>query len=248
MFDASFRRRLAGYAPGMAAFGLAVLVTGGIALSVSAPHAAADPVALPMPAIAAASSAGGLQSVVLSGGCFWGVQGVFEHVRGVTSAVSGYAGGAAATARYEIVSTGLTGHAESVRVTFDPVRISYGQILQVFFSVALDPTEVNRQGPDSGSQYRSEIFATDAAQADVARRYIAALNASHAFAVPIATRVDPLGGFYPAEGYHQDYLVQHPESGYIEAFDLPKVDALRRLFPTLYTPTPTLAAPHGSAS
>ena len=247
MSDASFRRRLAGYAPGAAAFGLAVLVTGGVALSVSTPHAAADPVALPMPAMAGPSS-GGLQTVVLSGGCFWGVQGVFEHVRGVTSAVSGYAGGGAATARYEVVSTGLTGHAESVRVTFDPARISYGQILQVFFSVALDPTELNRQGPDSGSQYRSEVFATDAAQADIARRYIAALDASHAFAAPIATRVDPLSVFYPAEGYHQDYLVRHPDSGYIETFDMPKLDALRRLFPALYTPTPTLTAPNSSAS
>ncbi len=248
MSKPAFRQRLAGYAPGAAAFGLAVLLTGGLALSVRTPHAAADPVALPMPAGVVAPGVARLQSVVLSGGCFWGVQGVFEHVRGVTSAVSGYAGGAAATAQYEVVSTGLTGHAESVRVTFDPAQVSYAKILQIFFSVVLDPTEKNRQGPDTGSQYRSEVFTTDAAEADLARRYIASLDAAHAFAAPIATRVDPLTGFYPAEFYHQDYLTLHPQSGYIEAFDMPKVAALKRLFPSQYVEQPTLTTHAATAS
>lgn len=248
MSDHVIRRRIAGYGPSAAAFGLAVLLTGGIAMSVRTPHAAADPVALPMPAGAAASGAAKLQSVVLSGGCFWGVQGVFEHVRGVTRAVSGYAGGAASTAQYEVVSTGLTGHAESVQVTFDPAQVSYGKILQIFFSVVLDPTEKNHQGPDSGSQYRSEVFTTDAAQAELARRYIASLDAAHAFASPIATRVDPLTGFYPAESYHQDYLTLHPESGYIETFDMPKVAALKRLFPAQYVEQPTLTTQAATAS
>ena len=232
----------------VAAAGVAALVAGGLALSVRMPHAAADPVALPMPATVAAPGAAKLQSVVLSGGCFWGVQGVFEHVRGVTRAVSGYAGGAASTAQYEMVSTGLTGHAESVQVTFDPAQISYAKILQIFFSVALDPTEKNRQGPDSGSQYRSEVFTSDAAQADIARRYIASLDAAHAFAAPVATRVDPLAGFYPAESYHQDYLALHPESGYIATFDMPKLAALKRLFPSQYVEQPILTTRGAAAS
>lgn len=182
------------------------------------------------------------RSIVLSGGCFWGVQGVFQHVKGVTRAVSGYAGGTKATADYETVSSGETGHAESVQVTYDPRQVSYGTLLRVFFSVALDPTQVNRQGPDSGTQYRSEIFTTTAAEAEVAWAYIAQLDAAHVWSAPIATRVDRLPGFYAAEAYHQDYLTLHPEQPYIAFNDIPKVEALRALFPALYTPTPRLVA------
>jgi peptide-methionine (S)-S-oxide reductase len=181
------------------------------------------------------------QAAVLSGGCFWGVQGVFEHVRGVEKVLAGYAGGNAATANYETVSDGGTGHAESVQVTFDPKQISYGQILQIFFSVALDPTEINRQGPDTGTQYRSELFVADAAQRDAATAYIRQLDQAHIFARPIATRVDPLTGFYPAEAYHQDFLERHPDYPYIVYNDMPKIENLKRLFPDVYQDKPVLA-------
>jgi peptide-methionine (S)-S-oxide reductase len=183
----------------------------------------------------------GVQTAVLSGGCFWGVQGVFEHVHGVRKVLAGYAGGAAATARYEQVSEGDTGHAESVRVEFDPRQISYGRILQIFFSVALDPTEVNRQGPDYGTQYRSEVFTASPEQSHAAVAYIAQLNQSRIFSRPIATRVDPLAGFYPAEAYHQDYLERHPDQPYIAFNDIPKVENLKRLFPDSYQDKPVLA-------
>ena len=186
------------------------------------------------------------QTAVLSGGCFWGVQGVFQHVRGIERVVAGYSGGAADTANYETVSDGGTGHAESVQITYDPAQISYGQILRIFFSVALDPTEVNRQGPDSGTQYRSEVFYATPEQGQVARAYIAQLDQAHAFARPIATRVDPLTGFYPAEAYHQDYLTRHPNNPYIVINDVPKVENLQRLFPASYAAQPVLAL--GSAS
>jgi peptide-methionine (S)-S-oxide reductase len=181
------------------------------------------------------------QTAILSGGCFWGVQGVFEHVRGVTHVLAGYSGGKADTATYETVSEGDTGHAESVQVTFDPKQISYGRILQIFFSVALDPTEVNRQGPDSGTQYRSEVFVADPAQRAAATAYIAQLDQAHVFRRPIATRVDPLTGFYRAEAYHQDYLERHPYQPYIAINDIPKVEALQRLFPEVYLDKPVLA-------
>jgi peptide-methionine (S)-S-oxide reductase len=196
--------------------------------------------AVPAPLVDAPTS-GGLQSVVLSGGCFWGVQGVFEHVKGVTRAVAGYSGGAKDTAAYERVSTGTTGHAESVQVTFDPSQISYGRVLQIFFSVALDPTEVNRQGPDSGTQYRSEIFFSDATQQRVATAYIAQLDAAHVFDKPIATRVDKLTGFFPAETYHQDFLVHNPTYPYIVFNDVPKVEALKAVFPAAYRDAPVLS-------
>ena len=183
--------------------------------------------------------AGGLQTAVLSGGCFWGVQGVFEHVRGVKKAVSGYAGGAKATAEYEVVSTGATGHAESVQVTFDPKQISYGEILRIYFSVATDPTQLNRQFPDSGPQYRGDIFVMDAGQKAVAERYIAQLDAAHIYRGRIVTRVDAFKGFYPAETYHQDYLLAHPDSPYIATYDLPKVAALKALLPADYRASPT---------
>jgi peptide-methionine (S)-S-oxide reductase len=194
------------------------------------------------PAVDNPKAAGATQTAVLAGGCFWGVQGTFEHVRGVKRVVAGYAGGAKSTADYETVSTGTTGHAESVEISFDPAQISYGQILQIAFSVVFDPTELNRQGPDSGSQYRSEIFYADEAQKHIAEAYIAQLDRDHAFPHAIVTRVDPLKGFYPAEGYHQDYLIHNPSAPYIAYFDLPKVEALKRTFPEIYTEQPVLAS------
>jgi peptide-methionine (S)-S-oxide reductase len=178
--------------------------------------------------------------VVLAGGCFWGVQGVFQHVKGVTRAVSGYAGGEKRTARYETVGSGTTGHAESVEVTYDPRVVSYGRVLQLFFSVVHDPTQLNRQGPDSGPEYRSAIFPATAQQADVARAYIAQLNQSHIFKAPIVTKIEPDRVFYPAEDYHQDYLTRNPRSQYIVVNDLPKIDDLKRLFPELYRAEPVL--------
>ena len=181
------------------------------------------------PAAAQAQS----QRVVLAGGCFWGMQAVFEQLRGVTHVVAGYSGGSAATAHYEIVSTGLTGHAESVEVTYDPSRITFEQILAVYFLVAHDPTEVNRQGPDDGRQYRSEIFYTSEDQRRIAQATIAALDRQHAYAAPIVTIVAPFEAFYPAEGYHQDYVAHHPDEPYVVINDLPKLRALRERFPNL---------------
>jgi peptide-methionine (S)-S-oxide reductase len=178
--------------------------------------------------------AGAGRSVVLSGGCFWGVQGVFEHVKGVQRVVAGYAGGARDTAQYEAVSTGSTGHAESVQITYDPSQISFGKILQIFFSVATDPTELNRQGPDEGTQYRSEVWAGSPEQMKIAQAYIAQLDAAHAFGGKIVTRVDMLPEFYPAEAYHQDFLVNNPSYPYIVVNDMPKVAALRAMFPDVY--------------
>jgi peptide-methionine (S)-S-oxide reductase len=223
-----------------AAAGLATL--GFIGLTA---HGATPPgaTAVPAPAIDSAAPAGaGLQTAVLSGGCFWGVQGVFEHVRGVRQVVAGYTGGAANTASYEMVSTGLTHHAESVQITFDPRQITYGQILRIFFSVATDPTQVNQQYPDEGTQYRSEVWYTSADQQRVASAYIAQLSGSSVFKRPIATRVDPEKGFYPAEAYHQNYLFLHPDQPYIATYDLPKVEALRRAFPAQYQAAPILVA------
>jgi peptide-methionine (S)-S-oxide reductase len=182
---------------------------------------------------------------VLAGGCFWGVQGVFQHVEGVTSAVSGYAGGDKATAEYRRIGSGTTGHAESVRITYDPRKISYGRILQIYFSVAHDPTELNRQGPDVGTQYRSAIFPTNAEQASVAKSYIAQLNQSRAFNAAIVTTIEPGRPFYPAEDYHQDYLTQNPRNPYIVINDLPKIENLKRILPEVYRPTPVLVAATG---
>jgi len=177
---------------------------------------------------------------VLAGGCFWGVQGVFQHVVGVTSAVSGYAGGDRATAEYETVSTGSTGHAESVKITFDPNKISYGQILQIYFSVAHDPTQLNRQGPDYGPQYRSAIFPASDEQARIAKAYIAQLNQVHVFNAPIVTRIEPGRSFYPAEDYHQDFLTRNAGYPYIVINDLPKIEALKKLFSDRYQTDPVL--------
>jgi peptide-methionine (S)-S-oxide reductase len=199
------------------------------------------PVVIAPPAIDNPKTAGPLQTAVLSGGCFWGVQGVYEHVRGVRKVIAGYAGGDKATAQYETVSSGTTGHAESVKIVFDPAEISYGQILQIAFSVVHDPTQLNRQGPDTGSQYRSSVFYADDGQKRIAEAYIAQLGQAHVFARPIVTRVDPLKGFYPAEDYHQDYLIHNPTSPYIAYFDLPKIENFKRTFPELYSGQPVLA-------
>ncbi|MBV9860917.1 MAG: peptide-methionine (S)-S-oxide reductase MsrA [Alphaproteobacteria bacterium] len=196
---------------------------------------------VPPPVLDEPASAGS-EVAMFAGGCFWGVQGVFQHVVGVAGAVSGYAGGNEDTAHYPMVSSGTTGHAEAVRVTFDPHRISYGRLLQIFFSVAHDPTELNRQGPDVGTQYRSAIFPQSAEQARIAQAYIAQLDAAHVFAAPIVTRIEPGRAFFPAEAYHQDYLTLHPTEPYIAINDLPKVDALKRLFPDLYRAAPVLVA------
>jgi peptide-methionine (S)-S-oxide reductase len=173
-------------------------------------------------------------SVVLAGGCFWGVQAVFQHVRGVTTAVSGYSGGASYSAHYSIVSLGVTRHAESVQVTWDPSQISFGHLLRVFFSVAHDPTQRNRQGPDHGAQYRSAIFHVDEDQRRIAAAYVAQLDANHVFGQPIATEIQPLTAFYVAESYHQDYAARHPDAPYIRVNDAPKVARLRAAFPDLY--------------
>jgi peptide-methionine (S)-S-oxide reductase len=209
------------------------------AFNVVPSFASEDAVVIPAPAMDAQPS-DAVQTAVLSGGCFWGVQGVFQHTAGVVSAVSGYAGGNKATAQYEIVSTGTTGHAESVQVKYDPKKISYGKLLQIFFSVAHNPTELNRQGPDSGTQYRSAIFTTSDEQKKVADAYIAQLNAAKVFGKPIVTKVGPLQGFYAAEGYHQDYLTLHPSQPYIAYNDIPKVENLKKLFAENYSEKPTL--------
>jgi peptide-methionine (S)-S-oxide reductase len=186
--------------------------------------------------------AGPLQTAVLSGGCFWGVQGVFEHVKGVQKVVSGYAGGDRSTARYQDVGTGNTGHAESVQITFDPAKVSYGELLQVFFSVAHDPTQANGQGPDIGSQYRSMISYSDDTQKNIASAYIAQLGKTGVFSRAIVTKVAHLKGFYPAEGYHQDFLALNPSNPYIVYNDLPKIANLKRLFPDYYSDRPVLLA------
>lgn len=179
------------------------------------------------------------ETAVFAGGCFWGVQGVFQHVKGVSKAVSGYAGGDKRSAIYEIVGTGATGHAESVSVTFDPHQITYGKILQIYFSVAHDPTELNRQGPDTGTQYRSAIFPANDEQAKIAKAYIEQLDKTKIFGAPIVTKIEPGRAFYPAEDYHQDFLTLNPRNPYIVYNDLPKVAALKRLFPDLYQDQPT---------
>jgi peptide-methionine (S)-S-oxide reductase len=194
---------------------------------------------IPAPALdTPAAEAAGLQTAVLAGGCFWGLQGMFEHVNGVTKVVAGYSGGSKETAHYEMVGTESTGHAESVEITFDPKRISYGQLLRLYFAVAHDPTELNRQGPDSGPSYRSEIFFKSPAQERIARAYVEQLTKGNVFKGPIVTRIEPLKGFYPAEDYHQDFLIRNPTYPYIVQNDLPKVGALKRVYPELYREAP----------
>jgi len=221
----------------MKSLSAAVLLTLAATLSAMAAEQTLPPATVDEPASGATT-----EVAVLAGGCFWGVQGVFQHVKGVTNAVSGYAGGAGAAAHYETVSDGDTGHAESVQVTFDPRQITYGQILQIFFAVAHDPTELNRQGPDVGTQYRSAIFPANEAQADVARKYIAQLDAAHAFKRPIVTKIEMGKSFYPAEAYHQDFLVRHPYYPYIVFNDMPKIERLKTLMPDIYRDKPVLVA------
>jgi peptide-methionine (S)-S-oxide reductase len=204
---------------------------------IAAPFAAqAEPaVAVPPPAVDETAPGGGSETAVLAGGCFWGIQAVYQHVKGVTNAVSGYAGGAQKDAYYGTVSTGRTGHAESVQVTFDPKQISYGKILQIYFSVAHDPTQLDRQGPDSGTQYRSEIFPQSKTQQKIAQAYIAQLDKAHVFGAPIVTKTGTLkAAFYPAEAYHQDYALKHPYQPYIAFYDAPKVENLKKMFPDLW--------------
>jgi peptide-methionine (S)-S-oxide reductase len=223
---------------------LLAAVAGAIVFTAAArlPSFAAEPaVKLPAPAVDVAEK-DGLQTVVLAGGCFWGVQGVFQHTDGVTRAISGYSGGTKQTAEYETVSSGTTGHAESVKVTFDPKKISYGKILQIFFSVAHDPTQLNRQGPDYGTQYRSAIFYAGAEQKRVTDAYIKQLNAAKVFKHPIVTQVNALQAFYPAESYHQDYATLHPNNPYIAYNDLPKIESLRAMMPDVYRTKPVLVA------
>ena len=221
-----------------ALLGVAVM---GVLLWNSPLFGAEAPVIIPPPAVDNPKAAGPMQTAVLAGGCFWGVQAVFEHVRGVRKAIAGYAGGERSTADYARVGTGSTGHAESVKIIFDPAKISYGQILQIAFSVVHDPTQLNRQGPDVGTQYRSVIFYADDDQKRIAQAYIAQLDQAHVFARSIVTQVDPLKGFYEAEGYHQDYLIHNPTNLYIATYDVPKVENFKRTFPELYSGQPVLA-------
>ena|SRR6185437_2316945 len=228
--------------PIVRSFGVLALLAAlaGAALQITAKADAIDK-AIPVAAVdAPKASAPASETAVLAGGCFWGMQGVFEHVRGVTKVVSGYSGGAKATAHYELVGTEMTGHAESIQITFDPRVVSFGEILRVYFSVAHDPTELNRQGPDSGSSYRSEIFFASATQEKIARAYVSQLSAAHTFKDPIVTKIEKLNGFYPAEGYHQDFLIHNPNYPYIVYNDLPKIDALKRVLPEMYRDKPVL--------
>lgn len=217
----------------------AALCALGLGFAAHRGQAEESPHLVPAPAADEATGAANSETAVLAGGCFWGVQGVFQHVKGVTSAVAGYAGGEQRSAHYQVVETGATGHAESVSVTFDPHQISYGKILQIYFSVVHDPTELNHQGPDSGTQYRSAVFPASDEQARVAKAYIEQLGQAHAFANPIVTKLEPGRAFYAAEDYHQDFLTLNPRNPYIVYNDLPKVAALKRLFPDLYSAEPT---------
>jgi peptide-methionine (S)-S-oxide reductase len=220
-------------------FARALLLVPLLGVAVNMAQAAEQAVVIPAPAVDTAAPPGaGLQTIVVAGGCFWGVQAVFQHTKGVTAAVSGYAGGEKQTAHYEMVGTGRTGHAESVAVTFDPRQISYGKILQIYFSVVHNPTELNRQGPDSGTQYRSAIFYANDDQKRIANAYIAELNKAHVYGGPIVTRLEALTGFYPAETYHQDFAVLHPSYPYIVVNDLPKVENLKGLFADVYRDMP----------
>ena len=220
----------------------AILMAGVAAIAVS--RSSAEEVRpVPAPAVDEdVATAPASETAIVAGGCFWGVQGVFQHVKGVTAAVSGYAGGEAGTATYDEVSTGSTGHAESVRITYDPHKISYGRILQIYFSAAHDPTELNRQGPDRGTQYRSTIFPTSEEQARVARAYKAQLNQAHAYDAALVTTIEPGRAFYPAEEHHQDFLARNPSYPYIAINDIPKVEALHALYPDVYRADPVLVA------
>lgn len=213
------------------------------ALVLTLPQLRAEPApVIPAPAADETGLEGASAVAVFAGGCFWGVQGVFQHVDGVLNAVSGYAGGAASSAHYDDVGSGNTGHAEAVQITYDPQRVTYGRLLQIYFSVAHDPTQLNRQGPDRGTQYRSAIFPMTQEQGQIAKGYIAQLNQAHVYGAPIATRIEPGKTFYPAEAYHQDFLARNPSHPYIVIHDLPKVAELQRVFPDVYQPKPVLVS------
>jgi peptide-methionine (S)-S-oxide reductase len=231
---ATFRQR-ATLASWLAVIGLAAVAFLVVRGSVMPPASGTTASAIPAPTLdEPATGRPKAETAVLAGGCFWGVQGVFQHVKGVSSAQSGYAGGDAATADYDTVSSGTTKHAESVRITYDPTQVTYGQLLRIFFAVVQDPTELNSQGPDVGTQYRSVIFAQDDTQQKIANAYIAQLNAAGSFPAPIVTTVSPQTQFFPAEAYHQDFLNLHPNNPYIVANDLPKLGELKSTFPDLY--------------
>lgn len=202
--------------------------------------AAEKAVRLPAPAFDPPAAGAAQETAIFAGGCFWGVQAVFQHTQGVLNAVSGYAGGEKDNAKYDLVSSGRTAHAEAVQITYDPKRISYGKLLQIYFSVAHDPTQLNRQGPDHGPQYRSAIFYRDAGQKAVTERYVAQLDAARAFPARIVTQIVPLNGFYAAEAYHQDYATRNPNAAYIVAFDKPKIENLKSMMPEVYRDTPVL--------
>lgn len=228
------RQNLPWIAPLVAALALGALT--------ARPALAQEGIAIPAPAAEAPAVSDPVAVAVVAGGCFWGVQGVFQHLEGVKNAVSGYAGGEAATAHYNLVTSGSTGHAESVEITYDPEKISYATILQVFFSVAHDPTQLNRQGPDFGTHYRTAIFPRDEAQAAFAKDYIAQLNEARVFDAAIVTKIEPDRPFYRAEDYHQDYMTLNPTQPYIAYYDLPKVENLKRLFPDFYRDEPALVS------
>jgi peptide-methionine (S)-S-oxide reductase len=221
---------------------LAIAVLGSVT---AASAASRDGVSIPPPALDEAKSKVDRETAIFAGGCFWGVQGVFQRVEGVTNAVSGYAGGAQDAAVYETVSGGRTGHAESVRITFDPKKVSYGHLLQIYFSVAHDPTQLNRQGPDKGTQYRSTVFAVSDEQARIAKAYIDQLDKARVYEDPIVTTIEFGKTFYPAEDYHQDFLTNNPDYPYIAYVDMPKIENLKRLFPDDYRADPVLVAKVG---
>ena len=242
IFNPAFRHTASGYGRHLARAALLTFIVIGFLWHLSG-RTGETGTLLPPPEIdSPKSAASGPETAVLAGGCFWGVQGVFQHSKGVKQVLSGYSGGDKASATYAQVGTGGTGHAESVQITFDPREISYGEILRIYFSVAHDPTQLNRQGPDIGSQYRSAVFYADGSQQRIAQAYIAQLERAHAFPQPIVTRVDPLKAFYPAESYHQDFLIRHPDHPYIFVNDLPKIANLKRLFPQDYREQPVLSS------
>lgn len=229
------------FALGAVALATWILVGGGMGTSAAQEEKA---VKLPAPTVDATAAAQPA-TAVFAGGCFWGVQAVFQHTEGVLNAVSGYSGGEKATATYEQIGSGRTGHAEAVQITYDPKKISYGKLLQIYFSVAHDPTTLNRQGPDSGTQYRSAVFYKDAEQKKVTESYIAQLDAAKAFPNKIVTQLAPLAAFYPAEAYHQDYATLHPSQPYIARFDLPKIANLKTVMPEVYREKPVLVSQAG---
>ena len=227
---------------------LGAALLAGAALHLSTGVAAESAFKIPAAVADETAAASGMQTAVFAGGCFWGVQGVFQRVDGVVQAVSGYAGGKKETAQYELVGTGMTGHAESVQVTYDPKKVSYATLLQIYFSVAHDPTQLNRQEPDSGPQYRSAVFTTSVQQKQTVERYIAQLDAAKVYPKKIVTQVTPLEGFYAAEAYHQDYLTLHPDAGYIARFDMPKIANLKAMFPKQYRAEPALVMAKATTS